>query len=171
MKFRTSLVAATAALSAAALAATPAAAQVYDVDAYVFVNAGIHSNGAITLLGQTVTWSINLNAFVCAAVSLDNNDPIIPEVAVCAGVGTGTYTQIACGTGSVVGTLSASSAGDTDSIAFTAQIVSGLAVLSGSTASGARVVGVAQLLPAAGQSCVTGMTDLTATGALAVVNP
>jgi hypothetical protein len=169
MKTRTRLLAVSAALGAAALAATPVAAQTYDVDAYVFVNASIHSTGTISLLGQTVTWSINLSAFVCAAVSLDNADPLLPEVGVCAGVGNGSFTQIACGTGTLSGSVNPSSGGDTDTLNLNGVIVSGLALFTGSSARGGQVVGVAEIVPTAGQSCATGMSDLLATGTLAVV--
>ena len=168
MKTRTRLAAVAASLGAATLAATPVAAQTYDVDAYVFVNASVHSSGSITLLGQTVTWSINLSAFVCASVSLDNADPIIPEIGVCAGIGNGTYNNIVCGTGTFAGTLDATeSAGETDTMNLGGTMVSGLAVFNG-TSGGSRVVGVADLVPAPGQDCVNGISELMATGTLAL---
>jgi hypothetical protein len=164
MKVRTRLLSLAAALGAATIAATPVAAQTYDVDAYVYVNASVSSTGSITVLGQTVTWNISISAFVCAFVSLDNADPIIPEVGVCAGVGSANYVQVVCGTGMLSGTMDMSNGGDHDLITFTGPMVNWLATFTGTTSSGAPVTGMAHFIPSPGQSCATGITSLTATG-------
>jgi hypothetical protein len=160
MKVRTRLLSLAAALGAATVAATPVAAQTYDVDAYVYVNASVNSSGSITVAGQTVTWTISVSAFVCASFSLDNADPIIPEVGVCAGVGSAQYVQTVCGTGSLSGTMDIND----DHINFTGNMVNWLAVFTGTTGSGSVVTGIAQFTPGVGQTCATGISNLTATG-------
>jgi hypothetical protein len=165
MKHRARLAGVLAGLAATALAASPASAQTYDFDGYNYVFVPIHSTGSITVANVTVWWDINLDTTLCASYSLDNADPVIPEIGLCVGIGRLLYTQIVCGTGTLGGTVTMTEAGgDTDAMTVSGTMLNWIAVFTGTTSAGETVTGTAVITPAAGQNCATGITDLNGTG-------
>ncbi|HXA30538.1 MAG TPA: hypothetical protein VN193_17535 [Candidatus Angelobacter sp.] len=173
MKVRTRLLAVAASLGAAAVAATPLVAQAtYDIDAYVFVNVPVNSNGSVTVGPVTVTWTISIPVTACSYFSLDDADPIIPEAGIagggCTGTGVWTYAQIGCGTGTLTGNMTMTDGGDTRSLTVTGLMTGFGATLAGTTSGLGVVTGHIQLVPNGTQTCVSGITGFTADGNLAL---
>src|SRR5260221_2052629 len=167
MKVRARLLSATVmALSAAALVVSPAGAQLYDVDNYSAVNVPVNIGGTITVGPVMVTYSIVANATACTYFSADSNDNGVPEAGLAGSgcpSGGGTYSQIACGTGTLNGFMNFTSpTGDMDSFTYSGAVVAGLFVVSGTIPRTGVALGL--VIPALGQTCAGGITQLSLTG-------
>lgn len=168
MKVRARLLSATVvALSAAALAVSPAGAQTYDVDNYTAVNVPVNISGTIMVGPVRVTYSIVANATACTYFSADSNDNLgVPEAGIAGSgcpSGGGTYSQVVCGTGLLSGSMDFTSpTGDTDSFTYSGVVVDGLFVVDETIPR--KGVAVGEVVPALGQTCASGITQLSLTG-------
>jgi len=161
----------------AGLSILPASAQSVDVDATVFAGATGSLSPAVPLTGGSGTFSFSSTACLGASVAVNadggDNDA---EVGLCLIVSTGSYSNIACGTGNVTGTSTVTSTtvivsldgGENGSVNYSILFVAGVGVLTGTANDGDTTVGVVDIVPTGG-NCVTGVTQFNAQGAAASV--
>ena len=121
-----------------------------DVDVIWFAGSTTALNPGVQLVGGSGTYSFNTSSFeglpgICGYISTDTTPP---EVAAgsCSVTSSGSYTNIVCGTGSVIGSTTVTEAdGGSDTYGIDITFAAGLGVVT--STSGGTAVGVVQLLP------------------------